>query len=993
VHYVAEEIERHVITGLEPAILKAAATGATRAAGWGTWQAQERRRRNRVRKLLAGIEATGHDGGTDTEHVTEETLAEVGEYLQSPQFVHIAHSLASVIVVENAGKKTDQAIEALKAEMSASLKSAVTGYVDENAVDCIFAALLHAVTVETSHVKGSSDRLPARVQAEAVKLIANIAAASARNTTLLNAFTEQVAFVAFENAMREQVRALHGTMRLPHAGTTRQVTYDRLFIPARLTPPRSEGRPEHGNETISVVDLIKNSTRCVILGDPGGGKSTLALKLAYDIASDQIPGSPARVPLLVVLRDYAASTRGAHRVSIVEYLEAICTSPYSVSPPPQSIEYLLLNGRALVIFDGLDELLDTSLRRDVVQAVEGFAYRYPTTQIVVTSRRIGYEEASLDSDLFPLVTLKELSTRQVAEYAEKWFNLDEGEPVAERQRLTQTFLSDSDFVADLRINPLMLSLMCGIYATENYIPRNRPEVYEKCALLLFERWDKQRGIEVPLAFQAHLHAAMRSLALHMYSQERPQLGRAELVRFIKDYLLAKRFDDADVAESAAEQFIDFCKGRAWVLTDVGSDRYGFTHRTFLEYFSASQLVRLHTGPDPLFKALYNHLCAQEWDVVAQLAVQILGRSVEDGADDFLKLAVEAAGHEVDASRTNLLLFSSRALQFIVPRPDVLRSIVIECMRLLAETPVRGLSDPDVRLEVPSPPAVYLLGSSTELRSAIARLLRDEIRNYLDHDCKREQILAYAVLPWIFSDALADASISTNMPYWRKWARENEKIFSEFLDSARARYYWIDILRLYRRQSSVKEVLVNHGPAALYEYQVAGYGLYAPIAYQLLSNLSEGIIVLGLQPRMGPKAVRKVISDLTDLLPDIPPPWLPFRRRYRILSNVVDIRLNTNSKKRLKIPDELTLFLALPLVELFARFYPSMRHRSADISVNDSLQSIFAARMGVGSLDNALSALNEADISDRAREVLRRWAAGEIDFVKPSPRRRRSPDDG
>ena len=44
----------------------------------------------------------------------------------------------------------------------------------------------------------------------------------------------------------------------------------------------------------------------------------------------------------------------------------------------------------------------------------------------------------------------------------------------------------------------MLGLMCNLYRIDGYIPRNRPEIYEKCSVMLFERWDKSRGIVVPL---------------------------------------------------------------------------------------------------------------------------------------------------------------------------------------------------------------------------------------------------------------------------------------------------------------------------------------------------------------------------------------------------------------------------------------------------------------------------------------------------------------
>ncbi len=179
--------------------------------------------------------------------------------------------------------------------------------------------------------------------------------------------------------------------------------------------------------------------------------------------------------------------------------------------------------------------------------------------------------------------------------------------------MANSFLRDSEFVQDLRVNPLMLSLMCGIYSS-SYIPRNRPDVYEKCALLLFDRWDKQRGIRAPLSFDAHVQAAMRSLALWLYPRQEAQQGlpRDQLIRYMTEYLLRKRFDQEEDAEQAATEFIDFCKGRAWVLTDVGSNLYGFTHRTFLEYFAASQLVKLHPSAAGLLDELWPHIARSQW---------------------------------------------------------------------------------------------------------------------------------------------------------------------------------------------------------------------------------------------------------------------------------------------------------------------------------------------------------------------------------------------
>ena len=53
------------------------------------------------------------------------------------------------------------------------------------------------------------------------------------------------------------------------------------------------------------------------------------------------------------------------------------------------VESLLVSGSALVIFDGLDELLDTSARSQVAAIIEQFCAEYPLTRVLVTSRTIG----------------------------------------------------------------------------------------------------------------------------------------------------------------------------------------------------------------------------------------------------------------------------------------------------------------------------------------------------------------------------------------------------------------------------------------------------------------------------------------------------------------------------------------------------------------------------------------------------------------------------
>src|SRR5207247_8420673 len=108
--------------------------------------------------------------------------------------------------------------------------------------------------------------------------------------------------------------------------------------------------------------------------------------------------------------------------------------------------------------------------------------------------------------------------RQVADYASRWFKLDAALDTEQRKWMTDGFMRESEIARDLRVNPLVLSLLCGLYSSVHYIPRNRPEIYEKCAELLFETWDRSRGIEITHRFGAHIRPAVPRLAWRLLTQ-------------------------------------------------------------------------------------------------------------------------------------------------------------------------------------------------------------------------------------------------------------------------------------------------------------------------------------------------------------------------------------------------------------------------------------------------------------------------------------------
>lgn len=495
------------------------------------------------------------------------------------------------------------------------------------------------------------------------------------------------AIIEFEEKYRQQVAKRHGYILPPHFDAVKKLKIENLYV-----NPKFKTNPIKKDELPALLDteeFLSQIHRAVILGNPGGGKSTFADKMCHDLASkynERLFNNRLLTPIHVVLRDYGTEKKN-HHCSLLEFIESTAKSTYQLKNVPNgAFEYMLLNGRAIIIFDGLDELLETRHRQEITANVESFCNLYPSVPVLITSRTVGYEQAPLDEEEFKVFNLTSFDKHQVEEYVKKWFAADPDLTRKEKKQKINSFLQESEIVPDLRSNPLMLALMCNIYKGENYIPENRPDVYEKCAKMLFEQWDQRRDIKVSLPFINHISPAMKHLAYWIYTNEKIQGGVNErsLINETTNYLHKIRFENRDDAEKAASDFIDFCKGRAWVFTDTGTTKegerlYQFTHQTFLEYFAASQLVRLNETSEELMKILYPRIAKREWDVVAQLAFQIKNRNSEGAGDKLITYLLSDIESKDFQTAWNLLSFSIRSLEFMVPSPKITRNIANVCI--------------------------------------------------------------------------------------------------------------------------------------------------------------------------------------------------------------------------------------------------------------------------------------------------------------------------
>ena len=678
------------------------------------------------------------------------------------------------------------------------------------------------------------------------KLIAHEAKSSARHRILMDELSnvhkaiamlnaEQAAplveILDFEHKYRRQVAERHRHIVPPHFDGVRKIPINDLYVSPNLI--------EHEKYRVTQPTSIDLETflpliyRTVILGNPGGGKSTLATKICYEAAQEDDPfiGGRYVTPVLVILREYGVEKK-ARGCSILEFIETTAKSRYQVSVPLGAFEYLFLSGRAAVIFDGLDELLDTGYRQEISGDVESFCTLYPSVPVIVTSREVGYEQAPLSDDRFEVVRLAPFTDEQVRVYVGKWFATDDDLTHQQQHLKAEKFFGESSIVSDIRSNPLMLALMCNIYRGESYIPKNRPDVYEKCALMLFERWDKSRGILVPLPFEAHISPAMMYLAHWIYADDRLQSGvsEAKLVAETTNYLHSRRFEDEAEANKAAREFINFCRGRAWVFTDTGTTAegnslYQFTHRTFLEYFTAAHLVRINPTPQQLWNVLQPKIAKGEWDVVAQLAYQIQSKNVEGAGDHLLAKAIEQTQSSDPRERWICLHFAARCLGFIIPSPQTRRAVSKIITEEVLAWGLSQLPSPDLQPES-SIEASYALDALSNLQTvAIENLptVTDSVEKilsqYISYGSDKEALIAYGILRHIESPtAYRDGVTDQRFELYRQWRETSEKIrqsCSSRLKEMIQKHLEIARYEFLRDNITVSDFVGMHGMKALF----------------------------------------------------------------------------------------------------------------------------------------------------------------------------------
>jgi len=388
---------------------------------------------------------------------------------------------------------------------------------------------------------------------------------------------------------------------------------------------------------IPAVEAAGALDRLVVLGQPGGGKTTLVNHLAAhlarrrmnDAAIPPLPGWPEgdrSLPVRIVLRHFAAwlpeNAKPTERL-VWEYLSFLL-SEWECAEAYDSLKNVLDEEGGVIFFDGLDEVQETDAARKrtlILSAIREFVKPLSRCRVIVTCREYAYRRGDawrLPEGEFPVTTLDLFHEGQIREFIQTWYAVTgprrgwTSDQIHQESEILIQAVGNLPYLRALAPYPLLLTLMTVVHASTG-LPRDRADLYERAVNLLLAHWENHiirdvggvcrvepstimklgipiRDLRVPLerlALEAHERQAMES---------DDAAGCADIPKMNLEYELAQALNRNP---EQTREVVEYVQNRSGLLQSQDNRVFTFPHRTFQEYLAATGVMRQSDFPDYL----------------------------------------------------------------------------------------------------------------------------------------------------------------------------------------------------------------------------------------------------------------------------------------------------------------------------------------------------------------------------------------------------------
>ena len=362
------------------------------------------------------------------------------------------------------------------------------------------------------------------------------------------------------------------------------------------------------SEPESGLEAVRKYKNLMVLGKPGAGKTIFLHYLAMQCIDRELESD--RIPIFIELRELAQA-----RKELISYVDEFVEI--------QGASRLLSEGRFLILLDGLDEVLEKDTDW-MLQRIKNFYCKFSNNQFVITCR-ISAKNHSLK---FHQVEIADFGSKQIEAFARSWFRA-QGDVNRAQEFLFE--LDENESVKKLSANPLLLTLLCCVFESNDGFPGNLAPLYEEAVDIFLQEWDANRQVERDVPFNGFTAKRKKELlskvALVTFNDQAFAFERRTIEDCIDEYIssLPEAKTDLTILHLESKDILKLMISQGLLVQDKNT--YSFSHSAFQEYFVAREISKNYC-----FQVLIDRVTEKRWYEVFLLTVEML-----QNAEEFLQL--------------------------------------------------------------------------------------------------------------------------------------------------------------------------------------------------------------------------------------------------------------------------------------------------------------------------------------------------------------------
>ncbi len=431
-------------------------------------------------------------------------------------------------------------------------------------------------------------------------------------------------------------------------------------------------REENKRVQVDWKEAKDKHNKMMILADPGMGKSTLLRMEALKIAREELGklGVNTPQPFLnnrekvkvkdVILPLYFRLSELANKLAeknddIINIISQLIDKSFQIE---SIVKEKLKQGKCVLFLDALDEVSSVQLHKlNTNTKLKHFLDDSPC-KIYLTSRIVGYSGKFLGE--VKEVEIVPFTDKKIAEYIKTWFvNAEDylDNDLVSAEGLIEE-LKNKPQIQGLAQNPLLLSLICSLYQTQDLIlPAKRNEVYRQAVDYMLRDWVENRKlVSVSDGKQIAKIILLEIVAYQLSCREEEIFifQKKDFYNVLERYLHHEEVSTIFRPSNSDKLMRELCKedGIIQKFHETG-DQYLFLHRTFQEYFTACYLhQRIKKNQEDGIALVKAHFWDHDWHET----IILLAGMMSDAS-----LLLEAILQEKDDIFATLLILASNCL--------------------------------------------------------------------------------------------------------------------------------------------------------------------------------------------------------------------------------------------------------------------------------------------------------------------------------------------